>query len=324
MASCHLYKLPNELLLHILTPMPTPQLLPLTALSHRIYTLILRVLHNRLVAAAELESYSLLLECYHPSAKLTEPPYFCTYHGTDGLKRYEELSKEEDTVVVGKVGELQKMYSRFRPHRRELERGGRRVRPPGDVPGSRTFPISGTASDRYEGETVKQILGLDGHELFTQLVAQSNLVKIGPRNGLFTSFVEIEEGVVRVWREWLRDMASSSNSKDGNAAQEVIEDVSKSKEAVREVEDTRSELNHDRVLWVSTAKNTGLKFNIKERKLRRDAPILIEVNEDMPVSYEVEYDELLIRTWHLLLMLEKSLVQEDNSSGKAVVFGSFG
>jgi hypothetical protein len=34
--------------------------------------------------------------------------------------------------------------------------------------------------------------------------------------------------------------------------------------------------------------------------------------------------ELLIRTSHLLFALEKSLVQEDNSSGKAVVFGSFG
>jgi hypothetical protein len=34
--------------------------------------------------------------------------------------------------------------------------------------------------------------------------------------------------------------------------------------------------------------------------------------------------ELFIRTSHLLLVLEKSLVQDDNSSGKAVVFGSFG
>lgn len=270
--------------------MPTPQLLPLTALSHRIYNLILRILHNRLVVAAELQSYSLLLECYHPSAKLTEPPYFCTYHGTDGLTRYEGPSDAEETSVVGKVGELQKMYSRFRPHRRELERGGRRVRPPGDVPGSRTFPIPGTASDQFEGETVKQILSLDDHELFTQLVAQSNLVKIGPRNGLFTCFVEIEEGVVRVWRDWLRDMASNSELKKTGAEKEVVEELGKGKEAAREVEDTKTEMDDSRVLWVSTSKNTGLRFNIRERKLRRDNLILVEVNEDMPVSYEVEYD----------------------------------
>jgi hypothetical protein len=35
------------------------------------------------------------------------------------------------------------------------------------------------------------------------------------------------------------------------------------------------------------------------------------------------YIVLLVRTSHLLLALEKSLVQDDNS-GKAVVFGSFG
>jgi hypothetical protein len=34
--------------------------------------------------------------------------------------------------------------------------------------------------------------------------------------------------------------------------------------------------------------------------------------------------EVLIRTSHLVLVFEKSLLQEDNSSGKAVVFGSFG
>lgn len=81
---------------------------------------------------------------------------------------------------------------------------------------------------------------------------------------------------------------------------------------------------------------------MKERKLRRDVPILIRNDEDTPVSYDIEFEgksepgrarlanaltcrvELLIRTSHLLLMLEKSMNQDDNSSGKAVVFGSFG
>jgi len=42
------------------------------------------------------------------------------------------------------------------------------------------------------------------------------------------------------------------------------------------------------------------------------------------VSYEIEYQELVIRTAHLLLTLEKSDNQEENHSGKAVVFGTFG
>lgn len=206
------------------------------------------------------------------------------------------------------------MYSRFRPYRRELEDKGRRVRgPPKDpkfdesgngegsqlrkakareAPGSQTYP--GTASDRYQGETVRQTLNLEGHEWFTQLVAQTNLVKIGPRNGLFTSFVEVEENVIRVWRDWLRKMAARSGS--AVPEREVIEEVEvgkgKGKEAVCE-EATWSEsrsLDDDGIQWLSSKNHTGIRFNVTERKLRRDAPILVGADEDMPVSYEVEYD----------------------------------
>ncbi|RMZ73533.1 f-box domain [Pyrenophora seminiperda CCB06] len=306
MTERYLYRLPNELLLHIFTPIPTPELLPLTTISHRIYTLILRILHNRLVAAAELHSHSVLLECFHPSAKLTEPPYFCTYRGTDGLSRYNDYDPSK--TDIGRLGEMYNMYSRFRPHRRELEPDQRRVKPrPGDVPGSRTFP--GAVQERYEGDdAVKQLLSLEAGELFTQLIAQTNLVRIGVHN-LFTNFVDIEEGVVRVWRDWLRETA----------------EVGRGKEVVGETaEEEKADLEDSRILWVSPRRDSGIRFIVRERKLRRDVPILISSDEDMPVTYEIEYDELLVRTAHLLLMLEKSMLQEDNSSGKAVVFGSFG
>ncbi|KAH7359531.1 F-box domain-containing protein [Pyrenochaeta sp. MPI-SDFR-AT-0127] len=320
MAECYLYRLPNELLLHLFAPIPTPGLLPLTILSSRIHTIILRILHNRLVAAAELHSHTLLLECYHPSAKLTEPPYFCTYHGTDGLSLYDDSESAQRNV--GRLGDMYNMYSRFRPYRRELEDGGRRVLPrPGDVAGSRTFP--GTVQDKYQGDTVKQMLGLEAHELFTQLVAQTNLVKIGPRKGLFTCFVGVEEGVLRVWRDWLSDMAAMGPVADKIVERE-IETAGKGKAALKEAVGRPVNLADPRILWVNASKNSGIRFNIMERKLQNNAPILIRNDEDMPVSYEIEYDELLIRTSYLLLMLEKSMVQEDNSSGKAVVFGSFG
>jgi hypothetical protein len=110
---------------------------------------------------------------------------------------------------------------------------------------------------------VKQTLTLEGHELFTQLVSQCNLVKVGPRHGLFTSFVEVEESVIRVWKDWLGKMAAG---------------------------DDRGLLDDERVLWASEARNTGLRFHVKERKLKRDMPILMSTDEDMPVSYEVEFD----------------------------------
>lgn len=254
--------------------MTTPQLLPLTILSRRIYSLILRILHNRIVAASTLDSHSVLLECFHPSAKLTEPPYFCTYLGTGNLGQHENFF-EDDTEHIKRLGQMRNVYSRFRPYRRELERGGRRVaRSPGDIPGSRTFP--GTAQDQYRGETVKQVLSLDSHELFAQLVSQSNIVKIGPRNGLFSSFSEVEEGVVRVWRTWLRDMAARNDV------------VGKGKDPVT---DGDVDVEDGGILWVSPKKHTGIRLNIKERKLRRDAPILMRADEeDVPVSYEIEYD----------------------------------
>ncbi|KAF2125142.1 F-box domain-containing protein [Dothidotthia symphoricarpi CBS 119687] len=320
MAECYLYRLPNELLLHILTPIPTPELLPLTVLSHRIYTLILRILHNRLVAAAELNSHSLLLECYHPSAKLTEPPYFCAYRGTDGLSYYEN-PYEADTYNAARLGEMRNMYSRFRPYRRELESGGRRVRP-GDVPGSRTFP--GTVQDKHEGETVRQTISLEAHELFTQLVAQTNLAKIAARNGMFTSFVEVEEGVLRVWRDWLSKMAAKSARASLNPQQKAFEVEGKGKQAVNETASEKVDPDDERILWLSLDKNTGIRFNVKERKFIRDTPILVGPDEDIPVAYELEYDEVFIRTSYLLLKLEKSMVQEDNASKTAVVFGSFG
>ena len=181
------------------------------------------------------------------------------------------------------------MYSRFRPYRRELEAGGRRVLPrPGDVPGSRTFP--GTVQDRYKGETVKQTLGLEAHELFTQLVAQVNLVKIGPRNGLFTCFVGVEEGVLRVWRDWLRDTAAEGRTAVVDVSREPVEEIGTGKGVVKVAENDEKNMKDPQVLWVSTLKNTGIRFNVRERKFRRDGPILIRSDEDAPVSYEIEYD----------------------------------
>jgi len=255
--------------------------------------LILRILQTRLVTAAELSSHTLLLECYHPSAKLTEPPYYCTYYGTNGLTRYDHLYDDGNKIAM-RLGEMRNMYSRFRPHRRELEnRGSGAKRPPGDVLGSRTFPTS--SGNQFEREIVKQILSLDGHELFTQLVAQTNLVKVGPRRGLFASCVGVEEGVVRVWREWLRDMARQRDCIGSGIEQDVNEQEGKGKKSIRyDVQEDRR-FDDERILWVSQAKNTGLKFNITERKLRRDAPILMRVDEeDMPVSYEIEYDGMLL------------------------------
>jgi hypothetical protein len=277
--------------LHLFLALPTPVLLHLTLISHRLSAVVLRILHNRLVAAAQLDSHSLLLECYHPSVKLFEPGYFCAYRGTNGLAAYE--TNEERLDVAARLRDMRGMYSRFRPHQRELEPGGRRVAPrPGDIPGSRTFP--GTVQDKFEGETVKQTLSLEAHELFTQLEAVANLVKIGPGHRFFTCSVDIEEGVIRVWREWLVAMAA----KDREGSAERRSENTAGKCEGNEVAEEKSDLHDGGILWISNANNTGIRFRVREKTFRRNAPILIRADEDMPVSYEIEYDGRLVLGTH--------------------------
>ena len=271
--------------------MPTPELLPLTLVSHRLSAIVLRILQNRLVAAAQLDSHSLLLECYHPSVKLFEPGYFCAYRGTNGLAAY--VRDEETLDVAARLRDMHGMYSRFRPYQRELKQGGKSVAPrPGDIPGSRTFP--GTVQDRFEGETVKQTLSLEAHELFTQLEAVANLVKIGPLHGLFTCFVDVEEGVIRVWREWLVAMAAQDRMSSAGSGSELTGGEGK----VKEMADETSNLEDAGILWVSNGKNTGIRFRVKEKKFRRNTPILCRADEDLPVSYEIEYNGKFILGTH--------------------------
>ena len=67
--------------------------------------------------AASLREYKLILECFHPASKLTEPHVFCTYLGTDGLsdKHEGEGSLYENVETSQQLGRLTSLYSRFRP-----------------------------------------------------------------------------------------------------------------------------------------------------------------------------------------------------------------
>jgi hypothetical protein len=40
-------------------------------------------------------------------------------------------------------------------------------------------------------------------ESFAQLCTITNLVRMGPKPGLFRSHINMSDGVIRVWRDWL-------------------------------------------------------------------------------------------------------------------------
>jgi hypothetical protein len=131
---------------------------------------------------------------------------------------------------------------------------------------------------------------LDESALFAQLCTVTNLVKLGPRRGLFLSHVNVGEGVIRVWRDWLARRARAGS--DGGE-----------------------------VLWADSERTVGIRVGLVEAVDMGVAslPVFVSSEEDLPVSYRLEYSEVLVRTSRLLRMLEKSETQEGTSDGKAVV-----
>ena len=212
-----LLDLPNEILIPTLSLFPTHSLLPLAPTCRRLHSLILRILHFRLLLAASLPEYKLILEAYHPSRRYTDPYLFCTYLGTDGLssKHEGEGSLYEDCGShTGRLAKLGTVYSRFRPERPSIAASMPLRRIAGATPvqsqnGGTSQPIYRNEGD---GGTMKVLhtINLDADELFGQFCAYSSLVRLGPRRGVFLSTVPIVvqgQGVMRVWREWLRDRA---------------------------------------------------------------------------------------------------------------------
>ena len=267
-------------MLNIFTLLPTPALLRLTSVSRRFSALVLRLLKIRLLQATSLNEYLLLLECFQPSAKLTEPPSFCTYLGTDGLDDIEGSSLPSirgdcsETDVASEMKRLSHLYSRFRPNCGRPDPTPRRWHPPGDIPGSRTWENAEASSSRAAetgNNIVTQKVSLEAGDVLTQLCAVTNLVKLEPRRGLISDRVELNEGIVRIWRTWLskrsqeRNLSSSAGSR-------------------------LAPLEDERILWANDGQKVGIKLRVRQRKWRADHPILFSAEEELAVGYIIEYE----------------------------------
>lgn len=266
--------------------MNTPQLLPLARINRRFYDLTLRIIHTRLTDAASLPLHEIILEAYHPSAKLSTPYLHCDYLGTNGLEGYTE---DEDRQLS--FSQLHGLYSRFRPIVQEENRRGR-ARYPSVSGNNGTTQVAGE-DDEF---TASISVNLDEGEMFSQLCVMTNLVKSGPRRGVFLSHVNISDGVVRVFRRWLKAQLSEAG---GNASKE------------------------EPILWTDRSRTVGLKFRVRENlDARRPALWSDADDEDLPISYTLVYEELLIRTSTLLLEVEKSEDQEVSNTGNAIIIAS--
>ncbi|KAK0715058.1 hypothetical protein B0H67DRAFT_600816 [Lasiosphaeris hirsuta] len=279
--------IPNEILLSILSTPPTHSLLPLIAVSRRFYLVILRILRQRLLRAAPLPDHRLILECYHPSAKLSTPYLYCDYLYTDGLEPSSPSSYPPRELADGNpiTPTLGMMYSHFRPVAQDENRRARRRYP-------RQAAARGDAAPPHT-ECPSQDILLDETEPFSQLCTVTNLVKMGPRPGLFLSHVNVGEGVMRVWRGWL-----AANAADADAHLQAP------------------------ILWADASQNVGVRFRVTERReVGELGPVLLAVEDvdEVPVAYRLEFEELVVRAGRLLLSVERSEAQEVSTSGKALV-----
>ena len=259
----------------------------------------MRILHFRLLLAAAAPEYKLILEAYHPTRRYTDPYLFCTYLGTDGLssKHEGEGSLYEDcTTESGRFAKLGSLYSRFRPERPGVEGSIPVRRVAGMTPnsagaGNPNQPIYTNSGD---GGNVKiqHTINLDADELFGQFCAYSNLVRLGPRRGVFLStvpIVESRQGWMRVWRYWLVERARACAQDPAPYALD------------RRVSNICPDFGRDKdILWTCDRKNVGLRFGVKctEPRLYEGEDDL----DDVPLGFEIEIQgeghTSATRTWY--------------------------
>lgn len=82
------------------------------------------------------------------------------------------------------------------------------------------------------------------------------------------------------------------------------------------------------MLWADASQNVGLRFRVAEKGVsqseysRHAMPVLMAPDEEPPVAYRLELEELVVRANHLLLAMEKSELQEFATSGKAIMISA--
>jgi len=301
-------------------------------------------LHLRLLRAVNLPGLRLILECFHPSASLSTPYLYCDYLYTDSFQNHNGVSADTSSAGArsnysdddyalnqqsGRGISLGSIYTHFRPvvqeeNRRPRARYATQNSLQTQAQGMQGVNASGEGngeSGLIEERPPFQDVYLDENVLWTQLRAYTNLVKIGPKPGLFLSHVNVSEGIIRVWRDWLAFQSAEGRAEPGDMADGVV-DNGQGEDLGPATTSRASERTRQPVLWADGARNVGLRFRVAKKDMgmsQSQRPILVEADYEPPVSYRLEFEELLVRSPQLLLAAEKSEEQEVATSGKALI-----
>ena len=168
-----------------------------------------------------------------------------------------------------RLGGLRDIYSRFHPKPPDADPLFRSV--DADAKFAKRESHDGTAIEQTETcRSVTRIVNLDAHELFSQLCISANLVKIGPRRGVFLSV--LRKTTPRIWRQWLDEQTESSG-----AVEVGLIDLSNQGAC-------------ERIIWVDSSKNVGIRVQVQEQKWQRSLPVLMHTDEDQAVSYSLQLE----------------------------------
>ncbi|KAI5788346.1 hypothetical protein EDC01DRAFT_631291 [Geopyxis carbonaria] len=194
---------------------------------------------------------------------------------------YHRCMPKGHTAPTSADSNLSEVYSRFHP----LPYSGHDYSTPVHQPTSSLFPESDDSSSDSESDSpptqrAATTIVLEDSEFFAQLCASAIFVRLGPRSGMFSGVIQVfADEFFRIRRSELKAAATSRGPK---------------------------------TVWVDLAHNVGLKIRVHERRGGPD-------DEDDTTVFVVEYEELLVRTGHILSVIEE---QEKNSDERnSVVIG---
>lgn len=255
----------SKLLMQILKSFPSQHLLLLAAVSRRFRDVTAHIVYGRLVVATSLQDRKLILECYHPTNQYTEPYLFCDPLDTPG--RSNEIKSPGSRGEFGgdndRLRAITTLYSSFKPVRANADSKPARPYPARSIQDAQGIddPSVATLAARSEGEDelMTRTVNLDNYELFSQLCISVALVRVGPRQGVFLSCVDIlKKRTARIWRQWL--LENSSDSVDGGP---------------------------ERIIWADKGRNVGLKVQVREMGGKHHAPILQLIEENQAIDYKL-------------------------------------
>ena len=271
------------------------EVVSLTPVCRHFHCLALRLTHNRLQIAAGLAGHTLFLECHHPAARTPAGKLSCDSLATEGLQNLLD-GIHDDECYLGQVQQVFGLYTRFKPQRRAPETTFRRWVVPGDIPGSRTYQSSNAPQPPVDpNESVSQVVTIDAHEIFSQLSTLAYLDKREFTLGPIFNRQQVSEGHIRIWRNWLSDQCESKRWTDGEPiagyhdlpTSPIVKGKTRADRAIGCLPPSKD----PSILWVdSRDENVGIKFRVKERIWRRNAPISYSSDVECAVSYRVELE----------------------------------